>query len=84
MLVIGYAFGDVRLRSSIAECLYMEDKATLLVVDPNASSARIKKLFPFLRDERICIINGSFGESDTLTKIQREIENRLVIVSKPE
>ena len=74
LLIIGYAFGDKRLRNTISEALYLEQEAHLLVVDPSLSLEQVSRLLPSVSAERITVINAKFGPSDTLDLIRRELE----------
>lgn len=73
LLVIGYGFGDAEVKDEITECLRMEDKAVMIIVDPKMKLDCVQRLFPSIK-KRVKVINAGFGNESALQKIRSELE----------
>ena len=77
LLVIGYGFGDKEIRCDIENGLVLEDRAKLIVVDPDATICKLKRLFPKVATNRITVIDSYFGQEDTIETIRSAVEGLL-------
>ena len=77
LLVIGYGFGDTEVKEAIGRGLESENRAEVIVVDPNTTHECVAGLFPNIDKRRFRVIQCKFGEDATLERIGEELRSSL-------
>ena len=77
LLVIGYGFGDAEVVVEMKESLAIQQRATMVVVNPTSTLEEMTKVFPSVDANRFRIIPRRFCEEGTIERIEAEIQTLL-------